>query len=194
MKAILQPSLRGLSGKMGDWVYRYSKDREKTFIGEKPVRTREFSEAQMAVNERLSEAQQFIDEAMADPALRAFYEMLAEERDSQPRNMAMSDFFNQPYFKPLDLSNYAGQVGDPIVIRVMKENGLVSLNVAIDRQDGTDVEKGAAVELGDRTGKWIYTATQPVAKGTDIFIEVVATDYTGKKITMTENPTVGVEE
>gem|GEM_PF-4332260 len=38
MKVILQPSLRGLSGKMGDWVYRYSKDKEKTFIEEKPLR------------------------------------------------------------------------------------------------------------------------------------------------------------
>jgi hypothetical protein len=26
MKVILQPSLRGLSGKMGDWVYRYDKE------------------------------------------------------------------------------------------------------------------------------------------------------------------------
>ena len=54
MKVILQPSLRGLSGKMGDWVYKYSKKKEKTFIGEKPVRTKELSQAQLEQNERFS--------------------------------------------------------------------------------------------------------------------------------------------
>jgi hypothetical protein len=192
MKAILQPSLRGLSGSMGDWVYQYRNG--KTFIGEKPVNDNEQTPAQLAHLERFGDALRFAEEAMADPALREFYETLAEGRDMSARNMAVSDFFNVPAFKPLDLSNYQGRVGDLIVIRVMNENGLASLDVAIDRQDGTDIEKGKAIELGTRSGKWIYTATQPVAKGSDIFIEVVGVDYTGKKIKMTENPVVGAEE
>lgn len=66
--------------------------------------------------------------------------------------------------------------------------------VAIDGQDGTGIEKGMAVEIGSHSGKWVYLATQPVAKGTDIFIELLGIDYTGKKVTMTENPVVGQEE
>jgi hypothetical protein len=30
--------------------------------------------------------------------------------------------------------------------------------------------------------------------GTDIFIDVVGTDHTGRRVNMSENPTVGVEE
>ena len=194
MKAFLQPSLRGLSGKMGDWVYRYSKDKEKTYIGEKPVRTKDLSEAQLAHNERFSEASQYAVEVMDDPVLREFYETVAEERDMKVRNLAIADFFNVPYFKPLGLGNYKGQVGDTIVIRMVDEIGLVSMNVSIDRIDGTDIETGQAVETSPRSGKWIYTATQPVALGSDIFIEVVATDYVGKDVKVTENPIVGAED
>jgi hypothetical protein len=42
--------------------------------------------------------------------------------------------------------------------------------------------------------RWLYTATQPVPVGTDVFIEVTATCHSGKQVTMTENPTVGAEE
>ena len=66
-------------------------------------------------------------------------------------------------------------------------------DVSINRLDGTDIEKGQAVETSPRSGKWIYTATQPVALGSDIFIEVVATDYVGKNVKVTENPIVGAE-
>jgi hypothetical protein len=43
------------------------------------------------------------------------------------------------------------------------------------------------------TNKWLYTATQPVPLGTDMFIEVVGTSHTGREVKMSENPTVGVE-
>ena len=57
-----------------------------------------------------------------------------------------------------------------------------------------DIENGMAVEMGERSGFWTYTATQPVAPGTDIFIEVVGVDHTGKRVKLTENPIVGAAE
>jgi hypothetical protein len=194
MKVILQPSLRGLSGKMGDWVYRYNKGKKKTFIGEMPVRTAEQTPAQLNQQERFGDGSRYASEAMENPALCEFYTALAEEWGMSPQNLAMADFLSVPQFKPLDLSNYRGQVGDPIVIRVEARVGLASLEVAIDLQDGTDIERGRAVEIGSHTGKWVYTASRPVAVGTDIFIEVLGVDYTGKRVKMTENPVVGVEE
>jgi hypothetical protein len=191
MRAILQPSLRGLSGKMGDWVYKYSKKKETTTIGEMPVRTRELSEAQLAVTEAFTDAQHYATEAMDDPARCEFYTILAEERQITPRNAAAADFFNKPSFKPLDLSLYKGNVGDPIVIRMVNEIAFVSMEVSLDKIDGTTIEKGRAVETGFRSGKWIYMTTTPVATGSDIFIKVVATDYAGKKVALNENPTVG---
>ncbi len=192
MKAYLQPSLRGLSGKMGDWVYRYSKGKKKTFIGEMPVRTAEQTEGQLAQQERFTEASRYASEAINDPARLEFYAALAEENGMSPSNAATADFLNVAYFKPLDLSAYKGQVGNPIVIRVESKFGLAALEVTINQQDGTDIEKGQAVEIS--TNKWLYTATRPVALGTDIFIDVVGTDHIGRQVKMSENPAVGEEE
>ncbi len=192
MKVILQPSLRGLSGKMGDWVYHYKKGSQKTYISETPVFTKDDTQAQLDQRERFGDANRFASAVLDDPVCAEFYQEMAEARGITPHNAACSDYFNVPYFKPLDLSKYKGQVGDPIAIRVENENGLVSLEVTINKQDGTDIEKGKAVEQGNRSGRWIYTATQPVALRSDVFIDVVGVDYTGREIKMTENPTVGV--
>jgi len=192
MKAYLQPSLRGLSGKMGDWVYRYDKEHKKTIIGEMPVRTGEQTAGQLAQQDVFTDAAGYTAAAMENPDLAEFYTALAEELGITPQNAAMGDFMSVPLFKPLDLSGYKGQAGDPIVIRVTAKFGLTSLEVAIDRQDGSDVEKGQAVQIS--AIRWLYTATQPVPVGTDVFIEVTATCHSGKQVKMTENPTVGAEE
>jgi hypothetical protein len=84
-----------------------------------------------------------------------------------------------------------GPVIDPIKIHCKDDIGLVSVEVSIDRQDGTDVEKGMAAVLNAREGFWVYTATQAVPLGTDVFIEVVGLDHAGHRIKMTENPIVG---
>jgi len=62
-----------------------------------------------------------------------------------------------------------------------------------DTQDGTPIESGSAVEEGERSGRWIYTATKAVALGSDVFIEVKGCDHAGNKVQLTENPTVGEE-
>jgi hypothetical protein len=129
---------------------------------------------------------------MENPALLEHYTALAEDLGITPQNAAMGNYLSTPTIKPLDLSAYKGRAGDPIVIRVAAKFGLASLEVAIDRQDGTDVEKGQAVEIG--SGRWVYSATKPVALGTDVFIEVVGTCHSGKQVKLTENPTVGAEE
>src|SRR5512139_2446877 len=50
----------------------------------------------------------------------------------------------------LDLQMYRGRVGDPIRILAKDDVGLISVEVRIDKQDGTDVERGVAVESGVR--------------------------------------------
>ena len=84
--------------------------------------------------------------------------------------------------------------GDTITIRATDDIGLAGVDVKISSQDGTLIEQGKATEDGVRTGKWIYTATQSVALGTDIFIEVKGVDHAGNEVQLTENPTVGADE
>src|SRR5215213_7490777 len=131
-KVYLQPGLRELSGGMGDWVYSLRKG--KTVLGMRPMRTAEPSEMQLARREQFKEAVSFAKMAMADPALRAFYEPIAEEREISVYVLAVADFLSEPSFKPLDLTNYKGRIGDLIAIRAVDNIGLLNVNVSISAQ------------------------------------------------------------
>ena len=191
MKVILQKGLRGLSGSMEDWVYSIRNG--KTYLGPKPNRTKERSQAELDHQERFQEAVDFGKSAMVDPVLREFYEPIAQARKITIYALAVGDFLSEPEFKPLNLSKYQGQVGDPILIRAIDDLGLADVDVKIVSQEGTPIESGKAVETGVHSGKWTYTATQPVARGTDVFIEVKGVDHAGNQAQLTENPTVGMD-
>jgi len=120
-----------------------------------------------------------------------FYEPIAKERDTSVYWLAIKDLRCAPSFKPLDLSEYEGKVGDKITIRAVDVIGLAHVDVHILAQDGTPIESGKAVETGVRSGKWIYTATAHVALGSDIFIEVNGVDHAGNETKLAENRTVG---
>jgi hypothetical protein len=182
----------GFSGAMGDMIF--ADQGERTVCYMKKKRKVERSEAQLAWDERWNEARAYAKSCKADPEKWEFYKMVGKEKKCPPFALAVGDFLNMPSFDPLDLQEYKGQVGDPILIRAFDDVGLVSVEVSIDKADGTDIERGLAVEMGERTGFWTYTATQPVPLGTDIFIEVVGVDHTGKRVKLTENPVVGAAE
>jgi hypothetical protein len=97
----------------------------------------------------------------------------------------------EPSFKPLDLSGYQGQVGNLIQIHAVDDIGLADVEVILTILDGTQIEKGKAIESGVGTSLWNYVATAPVALNSDIFIKVVGYDHAGTKAQITENPIVG---
>lgn len=184
--------IAGFSGAMGEMVFTDNKEKGRTVAYMKTHYA--LSEAQVVWRDRFSEAAAYAKAALADPAKREFYETAAKEKDMPAFPLAVGDYLNVPSIKPLDLSQYKGQVGNPIQIHAVDDLGLASVEVTIDASSGANIEKGMAVEVGVRSGYWVYTATQPVALGADIFIKVVGLDHTGKKAQITENPTVGAEE
>lgn len=182
----------GFSGAMGEMVFADNKKKNRTVAYMKTHY--DPTEAQLDHQERFKEAALRAQAALTDPATYAFYSAIAQERDSTAQIVALTDFMVLPTFKSLDLSSYQGQVGDTITIRATDDIGLADVDVKITAQDGTLIEQGKATEDGVRTGKWIYTATQPVALGADIFIEVKGVDHAGNEAQLTENPTVGADE
>jgi hypothetical protein len=179
----------GISGKMDEMVFV---DRDgQTIAYMKKQKKGEKSEAELKRDDRWAVARAYAQSAMADPVKWDLYKTVAREKKTTPFVLAMNDYRNAPSFRPLDLQMYQGRVGDPITILAKDDVGLIAVEVSIDRQDGTDVETGVAVESGVRTGIWTYTATQAVPEGTDVFIKVVGWDHTGHRVKMTENPTVG---
>jgi hypothetical protein len=171
----------GFSGAMEDMVFAYMKRKRKG----------EPSEAQQSWDRQWDEAQAYAKSVLADPVKWEFYKMVDKEKKIPAFALAVADYLKKPSFDPLDLREYKGQVGNPIKMRSFDAVGLVSVEVSLSRMDGTQIERGMAIEMGTRTGFWNYTASQPVALGSDIFIEVVGVDHAGKSNKRTENPIVG---
>ena len=191
-EANLNETFDGYRGAIGNLVFK--KYRGRTIVCRKPKFTQPPSPLQVAERAHFKEAVAYARSVRADPLARAFYEPIARERDTSVYWLAISDFRCAPSIQQLDLSSYQGRVGDVIVIRAVDNIGLAEMMVSIVAQDGTPIESGQAVEEGNGSGKWIYTATKQVALGSDVFIEVKGEDHAGNKTQITENPTVGSED
>jgi hypothetical protein len=178
-----------VSGGVGGLVVRkrkgkYTLANKPDFTGTTP------SEAQAAQREAFARAVEYGKSVMADPDKLAFYEGLAEQKDMPAFSLCVGDYLNPPTMDELDLSVYQGKVGDSILIPTHDDIGVVKVTVELTRTDGTRIEKGQAMDMG--AGNWAYTATVPVAAGTDIFIEAEAIDRPGHKTVCSANPTVGM--
>jgi len=188
----LNETINGYRGSIGKLVFKKYKGR--TIVGRKVKSSKPPTEGQLAQRADFKEASAFARTVKANPALLAFYGPIATQREVTVRVVAMGDYLKKPTIKPLNLDNYKGRIGDVIEIRATDDLGLAELSVKIVAQDGTPIESGPAIEEGERSGKWLYTATASVALGADIFIEVKGCDHAGNKAQLTESPTVGTEE
>jgi hypothetical protein len=178
-------------GGVGGLVVR--KSRGKYTVSNKPdLSTAEASQAQILQRRAFARAVAYGKSVMGDPEKLAFYEGLAAQKNMPAFSVCMGDYLNAPSMDEPDLSGYKGQVGDQILIITHDDTGVVDVNVELTRTDGTNIERGKAVELGMDSGHWVYTATAPVASGTDIFIEVEAFDRPGSRTVCSANPTVGL--
>jgi len=180
-------SYRGTIGKL---VYRKYKGR--TIVSLKPGPRETVTEAEIARQDNFKKAVAYAKKALAKPAIRAFYEASAKEQDKPLFALVVGDYFNAPSMDELDLSEYKGQIGDPITITTHDDVGVVSVEVTLTTVDGTPIEKGQAIEAKTRSGNWVYTATVQVANGSDIFIEAEGFDRAGSRTVSSANPIVGM--
>lgn len=90
-RVVLQPGLRELRGKMGDWTYRVMYGRQ-TVMKTPDMSNVKWSKAQNANRGRFAEAIAYAKQAMADPKVRAHYEKLGKNLGRQPFRVAVSDF------------------------------------------------------------------------------------------------------
>jgi hypothetical protein len=190
-KARLHPSLLEFKGAMGDMVFK--KRGKKTYVSIKSTgSTADPSEAQVAQRKYFKKAVNYVKTVLADEGARAFYEDLAQKRETTLRAVCMCDFLSMPTMDDLDLSKYQGKVGDKILITTYDKVGVSTVDVSLKKMDGTTIEQGQAVEQGDGSGNWEYVATVPVPAGTDIFIKAEAYDRPGHRTVVSANPTVGM--
>jgi hypothetical protein len=178
-------------GGVGGLVVR--KSRGKFTLSDKPDTSEvEPTDAQLVQRKVFGRAVVYGKSVMEDPASLAFYEGLAKQKDMPAFSLCVGDYLNAPTMDDLDLSKYQGKVGDLIQITTHDDIGVVRVNVELTRTDGTNIERGQAIEMVTGTGNWAYIATVPVTAGTDIFIEAEAFDRPGSRTVCSANPTVGM--
>ena len=101
---------------MGDWS---SSGTVTRWCSRKPdVEGRGWTAAQAVHRERFRQAALYGKVVMADPETKVVYEEAAKAQGQPVFSLTVADFFHAPAVDEVDLSGYAGQVGDAIVVRV----------------------------------------------------------------------------
>jgi hypothetical protein len=177
----LNAILDGLSGQIGNVVFseRYG----KTVISRKRGKNKgEPSAAQLAQQEKFTDASQYAKAVMADPQARIPYVEAARTVNTPVAGLIMEDYLRSPKVSNIDLSQYTRQPGGKILIRATDDFEVTAVAVTI--KNGQVVESGAAVKSTEQVGRWVYTATA-FANGA-LTVEATASDRPGNKGAKTE--------
>ena len=93
-KADLHPTIQGLSGKMGDVVFRYNRKTGKTSISKIPDMTKvKWSKAQKAHRRRFKKAVAYAQSAKTNPAVWSVYQKVAKKKRKRAWDVAVKDYF-----------------------------------------------------------------------------------------------------
>ena len=93
-KVKLNPLFAGISGTMGDLVFKRNKN-GTTYVARRPRKSNaKPSPAQKKQQQKMKAAHAYATVAMQDPELRAYYEQMvaAMKSDSHPRQLAVTDY------------------------------------------------------------------------------------------------------
>jgi hypothetical protein len=172
----------GMSGKFGQ-MFVFRQKAGKTIASRAPgERIGEPTAEQKLVRERFQRAVIYGRTVIADPLLKKAYEGKAEAGQSA-YNVAIADFFQAPDILDVDLSQYTGQIGQPIRIRVTDDFEVKSVVLTIHNPDGTLQEEGDAA--ADTSGiDWIYTSNTVNASVAGDKITIIASDNPDNLTTM----------
>lgn len=179
-KLILNGFLDRIKGRFGDIVVR--KRNGSSFLSRPPTRPDvPPSAAQVDVQNRFKLASAFANSVAGDPVKLAFYEPLALEKKTSVFAVAMSDYLKRPRVTGIELSDYRGQIGDPVTVLATDDTQVMSVAVVIRSAAGLVLEEGAAASAD---GVWRYTATTALPAGETVTIEAKAKDRPGNSGTL----------
>ena len=184
-KLLFNPVVQNIRGKIGELVFRLG--RYGPSVGPKAAASsRPPTPAQLTVRQRFKLAAVYAATVMADPAMLASYEPLANARNLDPRILAMADYLNAPEVHSIDLTGFHGGVGQSITVQASDDVSLTDVTVAFRDAANVVIEDGAATLVN---GRWVYTLGTNIPSGTAVTIGVTATDRPGNTGTLSV-PTV----
>jgi hypothetical protein len=175
MRVQLNRAFRGMQGVMDDVIYKRFEGRTISVPKPDPF-TGPPTAAQLAQRERWKEGAAYARAVFADPVRKAVYVEAARAAGRQTVfALTLADFMSVPKVTDIDLSAYAGAMGNEIKIKADDDFEVVAVTVTIRDALGNVVEDGPAIK-GDT--RWIYTAQSPAPAGA-LTIEAKAVDRPG---------------
>ncbi len=172
----------GVSGKVGKKLVLLRRG-GRTLLSSRPQLAGVISDKQLAQRERFRKAAQYARGILLKPAIKDEYK-LAAKNDAflNAFSAAVADYLKAPEIASVNLDNYHGNLGDPIIITSVTDYKLVRVYVSLQKADGTILESGDATSSGTRL-EWTYLATTAIADLTGVKVVITATDRPGNQTT-----------
>ena len=149
---------QGLSGTLGGTIV-FRQRGDQTIVSTSPApNTNPPTAKQLAQRQRFQEASVYAKAQLQDPDIKAEYEASKDNRLMSAYAVAVADFLQAPDIQEIDLSDYNGDPGDTIRVRVTDDFRVDAVRVIITNGDGSQVEAGDAVQQQNAVD-WVYTAT-----------------------------------
>jgi hypothetical protein len=95
---------------------------------------------------------------------------------TEERLLTSPELLPSPKIEVIELTNYQGDLGDPIFLATSTDFGIWKLHVVIRDDKGNVIESGDAAPFEDAPDCWEYVATTDVPSGTFVVVYATATD------------------
>lgn len=182
-KVKTNPIITGLSGKLGDLVFRQKGDR--IIMAKAPQNNAEPTEKQKLHRERFTRAASFAKGQLQSTEGKALYEAIAKRKGHDSAfAAALTDYMKAPTITEVVVNGYKGNIDDSIFAHPMDDTSVASVKVEILAADGSALESGDAV--AHESGLfWTYKATTANPGYAGGKVKVTVTDRPGNS-TVTE--------
>lgn len=173
--------LRGLSGKIGGFVFRQVRGR--TVISTCPRKPVRLTAHQKKRKEIFLKAAQYAKGQLCDPVSAAEYRKGITDRKHSAYVVAMTDYLKAPEIHRVDTSNYHGVAGGRINVHATDDFRVVSVDITIIDPDGVLIEQGPVKRRRDNHDLWCYKTTRRSSALYGTKIIVTARDKPGNATT-----------
>ena len=101
-----------------------------------------------------------------------------------------SDLLPPPKIEVLNLGYFTAGIDNIILIETSDDFGIINLFLIFKDENGNLIESGNAFDCPDEANHWVYITSVPVAAGTSVTVQAVATDQLGGVSTRSERTIV----
>lgn len=176
------PIMKGASGMLGDVVV-YRQLRDKLVMSNRPRKRSTLTPHQVATKLKFMRAVQYAKTQVANPVTKAEYEPNENSRFTSAYSAALADFLGAPTVVGIDATQYAGVVGNTIMLIASDNFRVVTVRVAIYSPAGVLLEQGDALLLPGLAEEFSYTATAANATVAGSKVIVTVRDKPGNTTT-----------